>query len=170
MMKLIRNYFALKGPIIYNKINIIDWKYIEKLNEKQYDKEMHCANPIKNRYVYFQNEKMKVFLAVQVLSFSTYSALQFLEKEINDAEFQGASATAEFCKIFNDIFDILNTKNKFCKKPGRKAVTPETLDDLERKINESIKYIENLEVNDPVKVRKNQNQNKNENSSQTVLF
>jgi len=42
MMKLIRNYFALKGPIIYNKTNIIDCKYIEKLNEKQYDEEMHC--------------------------------------------------------------------------------------------------------------------------------
>ena len=171
MMKLIRNYFALKGPIIYNKTDIIDWKYIVKLNEKQYDEEMHCANPIKNRHINFQNEKMKLFLAVQVLSLSTYTALQFLEKEINDAEFKGASATAELCKIFNDAFDILNTKNKFCKNPGRKAVTPETLVDLERKINASIKYIENLEVNEPLRVRKNKNKNKeNENASKIVLF
>lgn len=134
MIKLVRNYFALKGPIIYNKTDIIDWKYIKKLNEKQYQEEMHCACKIKNRHVNFQNEKMKVFLAVQVLNFSTYTALQFLEKDIKDYKFQGASATALFCKIFNDIFDILNIKNKFCKIPSRKAVTPKTLDDLKKKL------------------------------------
>ena len=65
MLKLVRNYFALKGPL-YRNSKPINWNYIIQLNEKQYQEQMHCACKIKNRYVYFHNEKMKVFLAMQV--------------------------------------------------------------------------------------------------------
>lgn len=69
MLKLVRNYFALKVPLIYNNVKFISWKFIIKLNKIQYDEGMHGACK-KNRHVYFQNEKMKVYLTAQVLSMS----------------------------------------------------------------------------------------------------
>lgn len=76
-LKLCRNYFACKGPLIYNDTDIIDLTYIVHLNEKQQQERLHCASKIKNRHVYFHNEKMKVFLAAQVMSNSTAIALNF---------------------------------------------------------------------------------------------
>ena len=162
MLKLIRNYLALKGPIFYDNKEIIDWQYI---------KNFVCK--IKNRHIYFHNEKLKVFLAAQVLSTSTATALNYLEFEIKDKIFEGSSATATFYKIFNDIFDILNSKNKFCKVPGRKVMTEKDLPELQKKIDECTEYIEKLFVNvaAPVKSkRKVSNENEklnqqNENNS-----
>jgi len=62
----------------------IDWNFIKLLNEKQQKETLHCACKIKNRHVYFCNEKMKVFLAAQVLINSTAIALQFLEFHLQD--------------------------------------------------------------------------------------
>lgn len=152
MLKLVRNYFATERPLIYDSTNFIKWDYIKELNDKQYSEGMHCACKIKNRHVYFQNEKMKVFLAAQVLSNSTSAALQLLEKKWKCKKFEGASATSTFCKIFNDIFDLLNTKNKFCKTPGRNAVSKDTLSNLKTKIDESVDYIRKLEIEDKMKI------------------
>lgn len=64
----------------------------------------------------------------------------------------------------NEIFDILNTKNIFCKTRTRKAVSQENLPLLEEKIDYFIKYIESLEVEVPIKFKrasKNREQNVN---------
>lgn len=78
---------------------------------------------------------MKVFLAAQVLSASTAAASSYLEFELKDPVFKESAATANFCKMINDIFDILNSKNKFCKTPGRKAMTEEDLPEFRKKID-----------------------------------
>lgn len=168
MLKLVRNYFAIKGPLIYDKDKLIHWDFIRKLNDAQYDEGLHCACKIKNRHVNFYNEKMKVYLAAQVLSNSTSAALKFLEAIINHTDFTGSSATAEFCKIFNDIFDVLNTKNLYCKTPGRRAITKHDLTDLKIKIDCWISYIEKLEVDIKVKTtRKNKMTKDKENAQST---
>ena len=69
---------------------------------------MHAACKIKNRHVYFHNEKMKVFLAAQILSRSASKALTLLETEYRDPIFKGAAVTARFCEMSNDMFDHLN--------------------------------------------------------------
>jgi len=56
---------------------------------------------------------MNVRLAAQTLSSSVSSALKFCEEL---KLMSGCKATAaEFCKIFNDAFDILNCRNKLAK-------------------------------------------------------
>lgn len=155
MVKLARNYFAANGPLFYNKTQKIDWNYIQKLNKKQYDEGVYCACKIKNRQVHFHNEKMKVFLAAQLLSSSVSSALLYLENDLKDASFKGAAPTAHFCKMLNDMFDILNAKNRFCKDKGKQGVTKESLLELKKKIDNFISYIENLEIDVKVKTKKN---------------
>lgn len=95
---------------------------------------------------------MRVFLAVQVLSSSVANALHFLEFDLQDPAFKNASGSAKFCKIFNDMFDMLNTKNKFTKTPKRKSITIKDLSEVKRKIDEYIDYINKLEVE--VRLRK----------------
>jgi len=150
MLKLVRNYFALKGPILNKESQKISWDFIKKLNDLQYEEGLHCTCKIRNRHVYFSNEKMKVFLAVQVLSSSTSLALTYVEKELNHPHFKGTAATAEFCKNFNDIFDLLNTKNIFCKTPGT-AVTVNSLPALIIQINKFVEYISSLQIYVPIK-------------------
>lgn len=165
MLKLVRNYFALKGPIIYDKKETISWEYIKKLNNIQIHEGLHCACKIRDRHIYFHNEKMKVSLAAQVLSSSVSTALHFLEYEIKNYKFEKASSTAKFCKIMNDIFDLLNVRNKFCKTPGRKGITKDLLSELKTKIDEYIDYIEKLEIDTPVKIKKNVKITEKENSA-----
>jgi len=97
---------------------------------------------------------MKVFLVAQVLSASTATPLHYLEHEIKNTDFKDASTTAKFCQIFNDIFDILNSQNKFCKVPGRNGMTEKNLPKLKEKIDEYIEYIEKLEVNIIIIIKK----------------
>lgn len=151
MLKLARNTFALRGPLFHNDKSI-KWQYIKDLNDKQYEEELHCASKIKNRHVYFGNEKMKVKPAIQVLSNSTAVVLHFLEFVLieKDPRFQGASPTGNYCKQFNDMFDALNSKNKFCKNKNRQPVTRETLPELKQKIDGWIRYIEELQIDVPV--------------------
>jgi len=163
ILKLVPNYFALKGPIFDKYSNEIRWEYVVKLNNVQYDEGMHCS--IKNRHVCFNNEKMNVFLAAQVLSSSTSYALHFLENSIQYHEFKGASYTAQFCKIINDIFDVLNSKNLFCKTPGRKAITEASLPKLKKQIDEWIEYLEQLEI----RVPENKNIRKNTKETTTII-
>ena len=87
MLKWVRIYLAFKGQIIYDEINYIYWSFIRKLHEKQCFEEMHCATKIRNRHIKFCKEKIKIFLATQVLSSSVSSALYFLEFELKDADF-----------------------------------------------------------------------------------
>lgn len=62
-LKLVRNYFGSKNKhLIYDKKEIIDWKYIKKLHEKQINEGLHCACKIRKRHVNFKNEKWESFL------------------------------------------------------------------------------------------------------------
>lgn len=153
-LKLIRNYFANKGPLIYDNKDTIDWSYVVKLNEKQQNEKLHLATKIRNRHIHFQNEKMKVFLAAQTLSNSTSVALNFLEYQLKEKDFIGSNPTALFCKNINDTFDILNVKSKYSNNPGRSSVTINSLPELKIKIDYLVSYIEKLEIYEKPKKNK----------------
>lgn len=114
-LKLVRNYFATKGPIVYNGNEYIEWEFIKKLNKKQENEKLHCASKIRNRHVNFYKEKMKVFLAAQVLSNSTSKALQFNEFHLQDPNFKNSLPTANFCKkiifLICSMFEISFVKH-----------------------------------------------------------
>ena len=108
MIKLIRNIFsdfkALKSPT-----GIIDWQYIVKLDKMQEEEMLSIGNKLTRSHVEYHNNKMKVKLAVQLLSNSVASALK-LCKKLNCRDFQNVDATVEFLEIINCLFDIFNSK------------------------------------------------------------
>jgi len=69
---------------------------------------------------------MKVNLAAQVLNNSVSDALTFVEDDLKLPEFSQALATATFCKYFNDLFDLMNSRNLY-NKIETKRITKDNL-------------------------------------------
>lgn len=145
MVKLIRNAFSVVN-FVNSEDKIISWKYIESLVDLQEEIGLHFATKIRRRHITFQNEKMKVHLAVQVLSGSVAKALRNIEYEHKLEKFEGASATAEFCEIINEAFDILNSKNLYNKNRDKKAISIENLKDIKVRVEKCILYIKGLKI------------------------
>lgn len=100
---------------------------------------------------------MKVFLAAQLMSNGVASALNLLENDekLKDKNFEHSSATATFCRNFNNMFDLLNVRTQFSSVPSRMSITRSSLSDLKKQVDEYVDYIEKLEVNyKPKKTKK----------------
>lgn len=95
--------------------NSIAWKYFTLLVEKQEEEELHLGTKIRRNHIHFHYEKMKVRLAAQIFSSSVANALKTCEQDLKLMQFQGATPTAQFCQIINDIFDLLNSRNLLAK-------------------------------------------------------
>ena len=112
-LKLVRNGWHFHKIIKNSNNEHIDWKYIVELYRLQNTEHLKCANKLTHTHVYFNNNKMKVKYAAQVLSRSVALSLKFCREELNLPQFQGSEATEEFLIMINNIFDIMNSRSKF---------------------------------------------------------
>ena len=119
MLKLVRNTLADYGTLLDSENNVISWKYIIALHNKQEYEGLKLANKLKKAHIQWWQQKMKVNLAAQVFSCSVADALEFCNQVMGDEEFKGCEATVGFIRIMNHLFDILNSRNPFAK--GTKA-------------------------------------------------
>lgn len=90
---------------------------------------------------------MKVKLAVQLLSESVADALDFCRVELKLKQFEKSEATAEFLRVFNDAFDVLNSR-KWSDFGYEKALCTENIDELDKFIENSICYIKSMRMLD----------------------
>lgn len=95
---------------------------------------------------------MKDKLAVQTLSASVANALTFLNKECKMPQFKESEATAYFCLIMNNIFDLLNSRNKFCKTESQKCISKDNFPEIAKKIDIFIKYIVSLKNSENIPI------------------
>lgn len=107
---------------------------------------LHPATKISRKHIDFNNNRMSVKLAVQVLSRSVHDALIFLKQHPETSEeFKDAEPTAKFCLIFNNAFDILNCRSKFSKKSEFCCpINESTKQILNEKAETLIEYISGL--------------------------
>jgi hypothetical protein len=71
-------------------------------------------------HVHYARQKMKVFLAAQVLSNSVSDALQYCHAQVPGWERIDVSGTCKYLRIFNMLFDRMNSKipfGRFLKSP-----------------------------------------------------
>lgn len=111
MCKLVRNTFGEKRKFIDSSNEIIDFKYVELLNDLQETEGLHLANKLRRKHIMFFKQKMKVKLATQLLSRSVAEALLYCKDELKLQQFAGCEATIRFILLMNDAFDILNSRN-----------------------------------------------------------
>lgn len=87
---------------------------------------------------------MKVSLAVQTLSDSVANAINYCDSELQLPQFQNASATIEFCRVINNVFDILNTRNLLSKTTYKKPLNPINEKFIFTYIDYAIEYLTTL--------------------------
>ncbi|VEN56482.1 unnamed protein product [Callosobruchus maculatus] len=115
MVKLVRNCFGSLQNFEDADNKQVSWSYINALVNLQYEEQLHLATKIKMRHLQWAKEKMKVRLARQTLSKSVSDALYYLAVDLKHHTFIHAEPTANFVKLFNDLFDIFNSKNRLAK-------------------------------------------------------
>nr|CAI5844767.1 unnamed protein product [Callosobruchus analis] len=125
MIKLVRNCFGSLKNLEDADNKQVSWSYINALVDLQWQEQLHLATKIKMRHLLWMKEKMKVRLATQTLS-----------KNLKHHKFRDAEPTASFVKLFNDLFDIFNSKNRLAKykykRPLSQSNKVETLLYLEK--------------------------------------
>ncbi|KAJ8706872.1 hypothetical protein PYW07_012950 [Mythimna separata] len=111
MLKLVRNTFESKR-IIFNELEKeIKWHLLVNLHNLQKNQGLNFANKLSERHINFRNEIMKVKLATQLLSKSVAKALELCEQLLVSSRFNDTAATVEFIEIFNNLFDIFNSRS-----------------------------------------------------------
>lgn len=113
MMKLVRNTFGDKQVMIDYKNRKVDWRYIEELHNVQETDGLNFANRLRGKHVSYQKQKMKVYLATQLLSKSVADAIEHC-RELGMVQFEGSEGTVEFLRNMNDVFDVLNSTRGRC--------------------------------------------------------
>lgn len=131
MVKLVRNCLASQadskvGVLKDNQNRLVIWDYISKLVEAQNTEGLHAGTKVRLRHIAWQREKMKVRLATQTLSKSVSDALTFFREDLKNPAFANSEGTSNFVLKFNDLFDILNSRNRFAKYPFKRPLSQKT--------------------------------------------
>lgn len=113
VIKLIRNSFAALGILTDCDGKSVEWRYVEELERLQAEEGLRAGNKLRKAHVKFQKMKMKVSLAVQLISSSVASAIEFANKDLNLPQFKGSEATVRFIRIFDRLFDFCNSRSPF---------------------------------------------------------
>lgn len=155
MIKLVRNALGEKKKIIDLNGEIVDFDYIEKLLILQENEHAHLGNKLKKEHVFYFRKKMKVKLATQLLSRSVANSLEFCMTILKLKDFENCRATINFINIFNDAFDILNSRyvisNSF-----KGAVNNQNYDKIFSFIQTFFYYVNNLRLIDGKLILKSQ--------------
>ena len=115
MLKLLLNSFATSGLLKDAEGNIISWQYLEYLHQIQEKEGLHLINKLSQSHMCLQAQKMKVKLAALTLSESVADALEYCRDSLRLLEFENCQATVRFLHTVHQLFDVLNSRNKFAK-------------------------------------------------------
>ena len=108
------------GTLVSRDGGKINWQYLVELHILQDTQGLRLANKLKKTHINWKQQKMKVNLAAQALSSSVANALEYCAHELKLAKFQGCEATMEFIRMFDQLFEILNSRNPLAE--GYKAL------------------------------------------------
>lgn len=112
MLKLCRNAF---GEVrLSSNAGEINFNYVQVLHAIQEKEDLTLANSLSGLHVNFRKKEMNVRLAAQTLSSSVADAIDFLRASGNSS-FVGSEATTQFLRVFDRIFDLMNSRDLFGK-------------------------------------------------------
>lgn len=154
MLKLVRNCFASKQLYVNDKQ--INWNLIVRLHEKQKQENLNFGNKLTRRHIEWYNKKMNVRLATQTISCSVANSLQQLTND-GVRGFEDSEATIEFIRVFDTLFDIMNSKAGHEGKNFKIPICPSTKDKIFEYFayaRSFLKKIQIVEVKDNKEIKK----------------
>lgn len=149
MIKLVRNAIASKKHFSDAEGNDISWEIFVRLVEIGKSNEFNMAHKMNRKHIEWERRIMKVIYAVQTLSASSARCIEYLmQKEVPG--FQTAAGVVKFARIFNDLFDIFNTKSDSNDNSNvlKKALCCRNCDQIFSFFEEATDYIKGLRFKD----------------------
>lgn len=143
MMKLMRNYIGSSKQIFDSAGRAIDWKFYEKLEMLRQSNEF-VTHKLTKKHIKYEDKKMKVKLAVQLLSRSVARSIEYL-KDSNPPEFQNSEGTIEFTLRLNNMFDILNSRHDAIGE-FKQPLCPENKDKMFEYLTGCKEYLAKLKI------------------------
>ena len=89
---------------------------------------MHLANKLSKPHVRYHNQKIKVKYAVQVLSKSVATAIDYCRDVLKLKQFSDSECTTEFLRKMDTIFNVMNSS---CGPNARDSKAPLSADNKE---------------------------------------
>jgi len=114
MMKLARNCLNEYQILVVPGLGEVKWEHIRQLHYVQTKEGLTLANKLTKSHTEFKTQKMKVRLAVQVISDSTATAIEYPRKS-SVPQFTDSVATELFLCKLDRLFDILNCRSVSAK-------------------------------------------------------
>lgn len=145
MLKLVRNTLGDIGVLFNSNDEKIEWSYFQKLLEFGKTEGFACTHKMTKKHIEFRRNVMKVELAVQTLSASTAKSMSFL-KERSIEEFRDVHPTVYYAQIFNDLFDVFNTKKIINQNPFKNSLCAENENTIFALFEEASNYIKGLRM------------------------
>lgn len=151
MMKLIRNNLANRSCLWNGSNEKIEWKYFEELVNYSQNHQFGLSHKMNKRHLLWEDRKMHVRTAVETLSSSSANAMEFLMNR-GIENFANAAATIEFTKLFDSLWDVMNTMDtqsaKDDKNVYKTALNSENCNEIFTFLMDAKKYLLSLKVQD----------------------
>lgn len=145
MLKLVRNTLGDKGFLKDGEGNTIAWQYIQLLVELQENEGCHLANKLRAAHINYKKQIMKVKLAAQLFSESVATAIEYCKDELKLEEFQHSQGTIQFIRNFNNLFDLMNSRN-LNSYAFKKPLSPHNYNDFLNFLNSLVDYIKTIKL------------------------
>lgn len=146
MIKLIRNVLGTK-QVLYNQNDVeIKWEFIEKLVKLQIDQNINLGNKLNLTHLKFKDKKMNVRLACETVSKSVSNSIKYADAHMKLPEFVDSEATSEYLLLFNNLFDVMNSKMGHCKNEYKRPFTDTTKAYFNDLFQNARSYINSLKV------------------------
>jgi len=143
MIKLLRNLLNEYEIINVPGIGKAKWQHLEMLHQLQLREGLTLANKLTKQHLEYKTQKMKVRLAVQVISASCASALKYLRTN-HYPGFEDTLATEILLEKVDRLSDTLNSRSKFAS--GYKAaITRNTANAKITVLSETREFLLSLE-------------------------
>ena len=81
------------------------------MHELQKKEKLWAGSRLSRPHIEWTRMKMKVKWAAQTLSSSVADAIDFCRDDLHLKEFEDSQATTQFIRVFDGLFDLLNSRN-----------------------------------------------------------
>lgn len=154
MLKLVRNVLAKEQSFLDDENKLVQWKFFVLLDEFRCKKDFNYCHKLTKAHINFEKNKMNVRLATETLSNSVADALEHL-MTTGATEFAEAGPTIRFVRMFNDLFDTMNSRHKsmFDNNIFKRPLYAENKRIIFDLFDRSCKYIDSLKVRHPTSRR-----------------
>lgn len=151
MLKLVRNCLGNK-KILYYQDGKVEWKFITDLINLQMSENINLGNKLKKTHAEFHDKKMNVRLAAETISDSTAASIEYLDEHMANPNFKNSKNTIEMLRVFNNLFDTMNTKLNHCNEGYKRPFSKETIADFTSFFTYAKTYINDLKIEDHEKI------------------